>query len=230
MKTIIIFLIIFLISITGNTGLYSVDIKSQLPSNIFKFQNEKVPLDCYNQLINKPSAIKIRIFQNKIDDIPILNVLFDFHVVYKLPIDQLFSKVLNLNEEQKIFPRIIYSKDLNPEDGLWKPHFQEIKTQFTFSFYKENFNYIFYKIPIQNSDGSFLIKWNLYDSVDEKFLYNYGSWYMEEIIIDNQKYTYIRNYINYGMKKYHFYTELATNIGGANEPISFFNALKKATQ
>ena len=53
---------------------------------------------------------------------------------------------------------------------------------------------------------------------------------MEEIIIDNQKYTYIRNYINYGMKKYHFYTELATNIGGANEPISFFNALKKATQ
>lgn len=199
-------------------------------SHIFEFKNYIAPYKSFKKLLNNPIEIEAHIDQKREDGDKILDTLFDFHAIFDIPIDKLSINLIDLDNEQYIFPRMIYSKDLNPSDPLWSPHLQEIKTKFKMGRLEETYHYIFNRIPEIKDDGSILIKWNLYESIDGKFEYIYGSWYLKEIIYDNKSYTYVRNYIHYGMKNYPHYVLIGMKLGGRKDSKNFLKALKEASE
>jgi len=221
-------LLIFLLLLSALIPLYADQFASETISSVFEYKNKIEPYNNYKQLLNNPKEIDSHITPKLINGVKLLDTLFDFHEILDIPITKLINILIDLEHEQNIFPRMIYTKDLNPEDSLWEAHLQDVKTQFSFGGLKQDYHYIFYKIPILNKDGSFLIKWNLYKSIDKKFNFIYGSWYLKEMVIDNKTYTYVRNYIHYELNNVPPYVILAMHLGGRQGSKNFFKALKKA--
>lgn len=199
-------------------------------SNIFEYRNTIASYNSLIKLLNNPTDIESHIKQIRKEDIKILDTLFDFHAIYDIPIYKLSNQLIDIENEQNVFPRMVYSKDLNPEKPFWVPHLQEIKTKFKWGRIEEKYHYIFYKVPIVSNDGSILIKWNLYDSIDGKFEYIFGSWYLKEVIENGKKYTYVRNYVHYGMKNYPPHVYIGMKLGGKNDSKNFLKALTAAAQ
>ena len=199
-------------------------------SNIFEYKDTAVPFSSLKKLLNKPNIIESHINPEEIDELKVLDTLFDIHAIFDIPISKLINLVVDLENEQNVFPGMIYTKDLNPSEPLWSPHLQEVKASFKLGILGQDYDYIFYKVPELRKDGSFLIKWNLYKSIDGKFDYSFGSWYMKEIIIQGRTYTYVRNYTHYGIVNYPPYVLLGMKLGGKKGNKSFFEALKKAAE
>ncbi len=221
-------LLFLLVSVCA--GLYAQEISDISNSNIFEYRDHKEPVDSLNDLLDKPSIIESQIYPEKKDGVKILNVLFDSHAIFEIPIYKLIDLVLDLENEQKVFPRMTYTKDLNPDSSLWTNHLQEAIMSFKLGIFGSEYHSIFYKIPELREDGSFLIKWNLYESIDGKFDFVFGSWYMKEIIFIGKKYTYIRNYVHYGIIDYPPYVLMAMRIGGKKDIKAFIRALKDAVE
>lgn len=224
-----IIIIIFMLFFAG-TDLYAQESPDRSTSNIFDYRDYAEPVHSLKELLNRPSVIESQIYPEMKNGVKILNVLFDSHAIFEIPIYKLIYPVLDLENEQNIFPRMYLTKDLNPSDSPWSPHLQEVKASFKFGIFGQDYNYIFYKIPELREDGSFLIKWNLYESIDGKFDYSFGSWYMKEIIRNGKKYTYIRNFVHYGITDYPSHVLMATKIGGKKDIKTFINALKAAAE
>lgn len=223
-------IIIIFILFTAGAGLYAQEISGISNSSIFEYRDHMEPVDLLKELLNKPTIIESQINPGKKDGVKILNVLFDSHVIFEIPIHRLIGLVLDLENEHNIFPRMYWTKDLNPSDPLWDPHLQEVKASFKFGIFGQDYNYIFYKIPELREDGSFLIKWNLYKSINGKFDYIFGSWYMKEIIFNGKNYTYIRNYTHYGIIDYPPYVLMAMRIGGKKDIKDFLKSLQAAAE
>ncbi|MCK5152902.1 MAG: hypothetical protein KAQ93_00965 [Spirochaetales bacterium] len=211
-------------------AIFNMEAQELIFSDVFEYKNQIATYNSFKKLLNNPTDIESHIKQNIKNDEKILDTLFDFHAIYDIPISNLVNNLIDLGNEQNVFPRMIYTKDLNPTDPLWSPHLQEVKTQFKMGRIEETYHYVFYKVPIVNDDGSILIKWNLYDSIDGKFEYNYGSWYLKEIIENGKSYTYVRNYVHYEMKNYPGYVFIGMKLGGRKDSKNFFKALQKAAQ
>lgn len=219
--------IILLILLAGivNLGAYELPL-----SNIFEYKNEVASYNSFRKLLNSPTNIESHIKQNIENNTKILDTLFDFHAIFDIPINNLISHLIDLENEHNVFPRMIFTKDLNPTTPLWSPHLQEVKSQFKMGRIEETYHYIFYKVPIINEDGSILIKWNMYESIDEKFKFIYGSWFLKEIFYEGKSYTYVRNYVHYGMINYPPYVFVGMKLGGRKDSKNFFKALQKAAQ
>lgn len=196
----------------------------------FRYKNEIAPYNSFKKLLNNPTEIGSHINQIVDNNSKLLDTLFDFHAIFDIPINNLAENLIDLENEQNVFPRMIYSKDLNPAHPLWSHRLQEIKTQFSMGKLEKTYHYILYKVPEINNDGSILIKWNLYDSIDENFEFSYGSWFLKEIFFEGKKYTYVRNFVHYGMKNYPAYVFIAMKLGGKNDSKGFLKSLMEASR
>ncbi len=223
-------MIILLLLLTAIFTLGAQDNSIESHSSIFEYKDNIASFSSLKKLLNRPAVIESYINPEIKDELKLLDTLFDIHAIFNIPISKLINPVVDLENEQNVFPRMIYTKDLNPSTSLWSPHLQEVKIQFRMGTIIQNYNYIFYKVPELREDGSFLIKWNLYKSIDGKFDYSFGSWYMKEIIIQGRTYTYVRNYTHYGIVNYPPYVLLGLKFGGKNGNKSFFKALKEAAE
>ena len=221
-------LMIFLLIFTA--GFTYSDTIELSANNIFEYKNEVAPYSSFKKLLNNPTDIESHIEQIVNNKTKLLDTLFDLHAILEIPIHSLTNNILDLENEQNVYPRMIFSKDLTPTKPLCSPHLQEVKTQFKMGRIEETYNYIFYKVPVINDDGSILIKWNLYNSIDGKFEFSYGSWFLKEIFIDGKKYTYVRNYVHYGMKNYPAYVLIGMKLGGRKDSKDFFKALMEASR
>jgi hypothetical protein len=221
--------LIFLLSVS----IWTINAQSSVDkpySKIFEYKDSIASINSIENLINKPSVIDSNIDKEEIDGKKLLQSFVDTHAIFEIPIYKLINMVLDLENEQNIFPRMTYTKDLLPSASLWSPRLQEVKSEFKMGILESSYHYIFYKIPELREDGSFLIKWNLYDSIDGKFDYLFGSWYMKELTFKGKNYTYVRNYTHYGIINYPFFVPLAINLGGKQDSIGFFKALLKASE
>lgn len=222
--------IILFILLTAITGLNAQENLSKSYSNIYEYKDGIAPFSSLIELLDNPTVIESQIQPVKKDGKKLLNTLFDTHAVFDIPIYKLINLVLDLENEQNVFPRMVYTEDLNPSDPPWSPHLQKVKIYFKFGGFGQEYNYIFDKIPKLREDGSFLIKWNLHESIDGKLDFIFGSWYMKEIFYKGYKYTYVRNYIHYGIINYPPYVFLAIKLGGKNSSRGFLEDLQAAAE
>lgn len=222
--------ILLFLLLTAVTGLNAQNNPGESHINIFEYKDDIAPFNSLEKLLDNPTVIESHIEQKKENGVKTLDNLFDTHAVFDIPIYKLINLVLDLENEQNVFPRMIYTRVLNPSASLWSPHLQMVKTQFSLGRLVQDYHYIFYKIPELREDGSFLIKWNLHESIDSKFDYIFGSWFMKEISFNGKNYTYVRNYAHYGMINYPPYVLLGMKLWGKKDSKGFFEALLAAAE
>ncbi len=223
-------IIVLLMSIAVITEIMALDDLKKSYDNEFEYRDNIAPFTSVRSIFNKPTKIETHINPVIKNGEKVLDTLFDFHAIYDIPIYKLIERVIDLENEQNVFPRMKYTRDLNPTDSLWNPHFQEVITSFKYGGFGQDYHFIFYKVPELRKDGSFLIKWNLYESIDGKFNFSFGSWYMKEFICEEQKCTYVRNFVHYGIVNYPAYVGVISKLAGESDIKRFFKALQIAAE
>ncbi len=154
----------------------------------------------------------------------------DYHAVYPLPVESFISVFTDHENEDKVFPRMSYTSDLNPNKSIYQPHFQEVKMGFKFLGVGDSYHYIVYRIPEWYSDGSFCVYWSLVHSFDNKYAELYGSWYVKEIERDGKPHTYVRNYVETEMRNPPGMLKTVTHLFGENMVRGFFDAAYSAAR
>jgi len=86
-KTLYILLFICL----SNISVGAQNTTHRIDNTTFEFRNKIIPLNSYENLINNPKVIETYIFSTKIDNKQILDTLYDFHVLYDIPINKLIN-------------------------------------------------------------------------------------------------------------------------------------------
>ena len=155
-------------------------------------------------------------------------LLTDYHAVFPLPLEQLVPVFLDHENEDRVYPRIKESRDLSPNAGLLDPHFQEVRTSFTFLGIGQKYHYILYRVPHWYGDDSFMLNWALVHSVDGKYYELYGSWYLEEFQREGKRHTYLRNFVRTGLTDPPSIVKTVTGLFATNSVRNFFEAVYDA--
>lgn len=157
-------------------------------------------------------------------------LISDYQAVFPFPIDAIIPVFLDHENEDRVYPRIIDSRDLSPEADRTQPHFQEIRISFKFLGVGENYHYILYRVPEWYEDGSFMLKWALVHSVDRKYFELYGSWYLQEFTRDGTPHTYLRNFVQTGLVDPPGMLQTITSLFSRSGVQNFFDAVYEAVQ
>lgn len=159
------------------------------------------------------------------DDILLMT---DYHAVFPLPIEQVVPIFLDHENEDRVYPRIKESRDLSPNAGLLDPHFQEVKTSFTFLGIGQKYHYILYRVPHWYEDDTFMLNWALVHSVDGRYYELYGSWYLEEFQREGKSHTYLRNFVRTGLIDPPSIVKTVSGLFATNSVRNFFKAVYNA--
>ncbi len=143
-------------------------------------------------LLEKP--VEISSFAEK-DDLTGLTILnSDYYMISKVPVSALSSLLIDLDCASEIFDRIIYSKDFTPENTIKYYHIQEVHASYKFFGIGTEYRY---KVKVCFdivSETEFAMRWELYDPMDSGLADLRGSWYLKELNIDGEAYTYLRSF------------------------------------
>jgi hypothetical protein len=154
----------------------------------------------------------------------------DYHALFPCPLEQVVPVFTAHGSEDEIYPRITFDRDLTPERGPLEPHFQVLKTSFTFLGIGATYHYILYRIPEYIDDDEFLITETLTASLDGSFSELYVSWYLREVVIDGTVHTYLRNRVKTGFIDPPAGTRAALQLFGGGDVKNFFSAVRKAAE
>ena len=155
-------------------------------------------------------------------------LLTDYHAVFPLPIEELIPVFLDHENEDEVYPRIRKSRDLSPNAEISAPHFQEVKTSFTFLGIGQKYHYVLYRIPRWYEDGSFMLHWALVRSMDGKYFELYGSWYLQEFRRGGERHTYLRNFVQTGLNDPPAIIKAVTSLFATSSVRGFFKAVYDA--
>ena len=145
----------------------------------------------YHKLLKKPVRIlKEYNRENK----EMFSVVSDYHMLIPCPVNQLADILSDMDSSEDIFPRMAESEVYYHAEYPEEIFYQRVKTDFeTLGFGKE-YEYTLKVHFDENNDKYFKMRWALNESLDNTFSVFSGSWYCEEVIYENKKYTYIRNF------------------------------------
>ena len=74
------------------------------------------------------------------------------------------------------------------------------RTEFNVLFFKFGTEYLIDVRYAMNGPEEYGSYWGMYESLDGKLAYQYGSWYFRNVIIEDRNYTYVRHFIINGVK------------------------------
>lgn len=139
-------------------------------------------------------AVKISGLTKKDNDSGYALLQSDYHFISDVTLEKLYSRLIDLDSASLVFDRIIYSKDLSSDKSLKYPHIQEVHTSYKFLGMGKEYRYKVRVYFDKVLDNKFAMRWELFDPMDSSLFKLYGSWYLEEIIVNGKTKTYIRSY------------------------------------
>lgn len=145
----------------------------------------------YHQLIEKPHVIT-KIFKR--DALNKFSIVTDYHILLPCPVDRLTDVLSDLDSSEDVFPRMeeskVYYRAQFPEEIFY----QRIKTDFESLGVGKTYDYSVKVFFDEKKDDMLKMRWILNESYDNSFDEFSGSWYCQEVVVDDQCYTYLRNY------------------------------------
>ena len=181
----------------------------------------------YHELIEKPLKITKTFKRNPSNK---FSIVTDYHILLPCPVDRFTSILSDLDSSEDVFPRMeeskVYYHAQFPEDIFY----QRIKTDFESFGIGKNYDYSVKVFFDEKKDDLLKMRWVLNESYDNSFDEFSGSWYCREVIVDNQKYTYLRNYSETVFNNAGFLTVFAVKHFTESEIKKNFKSLFTAAQ
>jgi hypothetical protein len=154
----------------------------------------------------------------------------DFHVVFDIPIEYIIMVFEDQDRQVEIVPRLMeYEyKILSEGPPLLLEQTQLIGIDFM-GVSATYYNLLLTEMGERNSNTkkSYGIRWTLIDSLDDKLKANDGSWYVEEVIVDGRRMTYIRNLNISQIQDTFFGLEFTLKSFAPSDTKKMFDAIKK---
>lgn len=159
-----------------------------------------------------------------------VNLHTDYHALYPLPIESFIAVLIDIENEDSVYPNMTYTKDLTPNRDWNEARYQEVVNSFSFLGIGEKYHYIVYRKPTWYPDGSFTSHWTLVKSVDEKYKTLYGSWFVKEVMLEGKPHTYVRNFVETEMIDPPPLLKTVRSIFGKATVRRFFDSLYEAAR
>ena len=181
-------------------------------------------------LLNNPVEINTRVESYREEGERKIRARSDYHAVFDIPLSKVVQILADHENEDSVYPRIEYSRDLSPETSLWEYHLQELQVSFRVLGIGAEYHYILNRLPRFIGERDFLISWYLHESLDGKMEHLEGSWFAMELTYQGRPHTYVRNYMDTIFANPPRGTTFALSLFGSRETKGFFQALYVAAK
>ncbi len=145
----------------------------------------------YQKLMKKP--VKISKTYNR-DNEERFSIVSDYHMLISTSIDKVADLLADLDSSEEVFPRMASSEVYYRADYPEEIFYQRVKTDFETLGIGKEFEYTLKVHFDEKTEKCFKMRWALNESIDNSFSVFDGSWYCEEVLINDKKYTYLRNF------------------------------------
>ncbi|MFW5712810.1 MAG: hypothetical protein ACOCZA_12785 [Spirochaetota bacterium] len=199
------------------------------PPEEFKIRNS-VAADDVNSLSTTPQKISVSFEDWQENGTDRVNLHTDYHALFPLPIESVIAILLDIENEDSVYPNMTFTKDLTPKRDWNEGHYQEVVNSFSFLGIGAKYHYIVYRVPTWHQDGTFTSHWALVHSIDDKYETLYGSWYVKEFSLEGKPHTYVRNYVETEIIDPPPFLKTIREIFGRSTVRRFFDALYEAAR
>lgn len=148
-------------------------------------------------LLENPTVLTVEAVPARDDDTAATVVTTETHALY--PVDALaIVNVLKDNETLVgILPDLVIHETLCASGSDMRKERQ--RTEFRVLFFTFGTEYLIDVLYAINGPEEYGSYWGMYESLDGKLAYQYGSWYFRNVSIDGRQYTYVRHFIRTGV-------------------------------
>ncbi len=181
----------------------------------------------YIDLLDKP--VRILKEYNKTDG-KRFSIISDYHMLIPCSVSELAELLSNLDSSEDVFPRMALSEVYYHAKFPRDIYYQKVITDFETLGFGREYEYTMKVYFDENSDTRFKMRWTLNESVDNTFSVFEGSWYCEEVIFQDKKYTYLRNFTETEFIDPGFITVFAVKHFSEGEIRKAFKSIKTAIQ
>ncbi len=148
-------------------------------------------------LLENPTILTVEAVPAGDDNTAATVVTTETHALY--PVDAL--AIVNALKDAETLVEIIPDLAIHETLCTGGPNMRKElqRTEFRVLFFTFGTEYLIdvhYAINGPDEYGSY---WGMYESLDGKLAYQYGSWYFKNVMIDGRQYTYVRHFIRTGV-------------------------------
>ncbi len=148
-------------------------------------------------LIENPIPFKVEARAAGRDDPAATIITTETHAVYPISPDAMLRVLKDYEALPEIIPDLVVDETIcEHSSGMVK---QRQRTEFRILFFTFGTEYLIDAYYVLNGPEEYGGYWGMYDSVDGKLAYQYGSWYFRRITLNGRAYTYVRHYIYSGV-------------------------------
>lgn len=120
------------------------------------------------------------------------------HVLYPIRAKSMAETLMDAEALTEFIPDLAIHETLCRNGSDMIKQFQ--RTEFNVLFFTFGTEYLidlYYALNGPEEYGSY---WGMYESLDGKLAYLFGSWYFKDVVIDGRQYAYVRHFITNGVK------------------------------
>jgi hypothetical protein len=147
-------------------------------------------------LLEDPTALENRVYEERIDGENRTAAVADYHVVYPVSFRDLRRVLLDLENQEEVISSVSDSRVECSALDQW-PHYyrQRLITEFGFLFFSAQYdNRIHVFVESTGGRSELRQKFVLAEALDDKMLRSRGSWYLESVRVNGRPATYLRYY------------------------------------
>ena len=180
-------------------------------------------------LIDNPTKIDLEVTSWDDDGMHFIRSESDFHAIIPVSLEKVLGLLIDYEATKDIYSRVRKSIIIDAEDDPYERH--TVRTDIFISVlgFGDGYSYVTNNW-VDEADGTYLLRFNLEDSVDDKLYQMIGSWYVEPVDYDGVEYTYIRQYSIIGIQQGNIAMEIAMRTFGALSLKQMLRQFSKATK
>lgn len=169
-------------------------------SNSFDVRFEMPPGLDWRQIYMKPRLVTL-----SIDPLPDGSgreeSIGDVEAVFPIEAKYLFQALVDYSSYPRVSPRTVFSLDKSLLHGPFVYHKRVQKVSAQFLGFGQTYLFVTNNYETQLGRDEYGVKWNLEQSLDDKFYIMTGSWYVKGISCDEKPCSYVRYYNHTGFTK-----------------------------
>ncbi len=199
------------------------------PEAEFMTREGTADFESVEQLLSKPKKISQDISSWRQNGFKVIRSETDVHAIYPHPVEYFVEEILNFENTENIFPRVVDAKVESASDDPFGLHRLWVHTDIKVLSFGAEYVYVTNNW-MERTENGYLQKYNLDRCPDGTLYQLIGSWYVEEIDYEGKPHTYIRNFSVVGIRKGSVPMEVAIRAFGMWQLRQLFGNLNKAVE
>ncbi|MBI9107236.1 MAG: hypothetical protein JEZ04_10885 [Spirochaetales bacterium] len=161
-----------------------------------------------------------------------LYAVSDYNAFFYLDIEDIAAVLVDHDNGEKVFSRMVDTVDLNPEDDLSVPHRQRVHNSVKFLGIGADYIYTTLLTIERHTADEFILHWKMLDCEEGNFEEYEGFWYLKKAVQSEGCLpgTYVRLRAETVFSDLMPFQELIMSMFTAGETIDVFDCLKRAVE